>query len=130
MFEISSVTREQLEEEISHANNDSPKFIFFETCDFRKVYFCPKHLNEAYFDSRPCTAEADESIGDMSLAIYTNTSPEPFFATQDGLDPDNRFLDLADANNTFINVETASSGFKLISINTIVLAMTEKDLFD
>ena len=130
IFEISSTTKERLEEEISQANNNSPKFIYFETCDIRKIYFCPEHLHEAYFESRPSPAEADESIGDVSLAIYTTTSSEPFFANQDGLDTDILFLDLDGNKKKFINLETTSNGFKLININTVILAMTEKDLFE
>ncbi len=129
IFEISSATRERVQEEISHVNNDS-KFIFFETCDVRKVYFQPEHLHEAYFESRPCPAEADESIGDMSLVIYTTTSSEPFFATHDGLDADALFLDFSEGKKKFINVETTSNGFKLINMNSIILAMAERDLFE
>lgn len=130
IFEISSATRGRLEEEISHANNDSPKFIFFETCDIRKVYFSPEHLQVAYFESRPHPSDADESIENLSLVVYTTTSSEPFFANQDGLDVDSLFLELSDDKTNYIHVKTSIREFKLINVKTIALAMSENDQFD
>ena len=129
-FEITAPTKERLEEEISQASIYSPKFIYFETCDIRKVYFCPEHLHEVYFESRPCPAEADKSIEAGSLEIYTTTSSEPFFARQEDLDTDALFLDISYDKKKFINLETISRGFMLINVNSILLAMTEQDLFE
>lgn len=129
-FEITAPTKERLEEEISQASIYSPKFIYFETCDIRKVYFCPEHLLEVYFESRPCPAEADKSIEDGSFEIYTTTSSEPFFARQEDLDIDALFLDISYDKKKFINLETISRGFMLMNVNSILLAMTEQVLFE
>ena len=130
IFEISETTKERLEGEISQANKNSPKFIYFETCDIRKVYFCPEHILEVYFESRPCPAEADKLIGDGSLEVYSENSSEPYFSNQEDLDTDAIFLDFSDAKKMFINVETTNRGFTLINMNSIILAITEHDLFD
>jgi hypothetical protein len=129
IFEISSIAKEGLEEEISDANKDSPKFIAFDTCDIRRIYFCAEHLQEVTFESRPCPAEADESIGEDEIEIYTTTSSEPILISAHKGDVNDLFRHVMNDTTKFINVET-TNGFQLINLDTVILAMAERELWD